>query len=143
MVLSTTSLHWLWPDTLDRVYQDLARLLRPGGLFLNGDHLSYGPESATLARLSQRVLDEQWSDAAFSERDIETAEQWWDEFGSEPVLAPLLAERARLFAPKQRQQTSPGFGVHVAALHKAGFAEVGTIWQVLSNRASGRTMTNL
>ncbi|MDN5767821.1 MAG: class I SAM-dependent methyltransferase [Humibacillus sp.] len=133
-VISTTALHWLWPDTLDRVYHELAQLVRPGGVFLNGDHLAYGPESPTLARLSGRVLDEQWSDAAFSERGIETAEQWWDELGSEPVLAPLLAARARVFARQQRQETSPGFDRHVAALHRAGFSEVGTIWQVLSNR---------
>ncbi|MGH3435359.1 MAG: class I SAM-dependent methyltransferase [Sciscionella sp.] len=55
VVLSTTSLHWLWPDTLDRVYHDLARLLRPGGAFLNGDHLAYGPTSPTLARLNRSV----------------------------------------------------------------------------------------
>ena len=50
------------------------------------------------------------------------------------MLAPLLAERARLFARKQRQETPPGFDVRVAALHRAGFGEVGTGWQVLSNR---------
>jgi SAM-dependent methyltransferase len=37
-VLSTTALHWLEPAPLGRRYHDLARLLRPGGLFLNGDH---------------------------------------------------------------------------------------------------------
>ncbi|MDN5769285.1 MAG: class I SAM-dependent methyltransferase [Microlunatus sp.] len=134
VVLSTTSLHWLWPDTLDRVYHDLARLLPPGGVFLNGDHLSYGPEMPTLARLSQGVLDERWSDAAFARRGTETAEQWWNELGAEPGLVPLLAQRDRLFARKQRQETPPDFTMHVAALRNAGFAEVGTIWQVLSNR---------
>jgi hypothetical protein len=28
--------------------------------------------------LSQRALDEQWTDDAFAVRGIETAEQWWD-----------------------------------------------------------------
>ena len=51
-----------------------------------------------------------------------------------PALAPLLAERARRFAGKQRQKTPPGFDLHVAALRDAGFREVGTIWQLLSNR---------
>jgi SAM-dependent methyltransferase len=133
-VLSTTALHWLEPEPLTRLYHDLGRLLRPGGLFLNGDNMTFDPALPTLARLSQRVVDEQWRDAAFAARGIETAEQWWDAVASEPAFAPLLTERTERFAGKQRQQSPPGFDVHVAALRDAGFREVGTIWQVLSNR---------
>jgi hypothetical protein len=32
------------------------------------------------------------------------------------------------------QDAPPDFDFHVAALHDAGFREVGTIWQVLSDR---------
>lgn len=133
-VLSTTALHWLEPEPLARLYHDLGRLLRPGGLFVNGDHMAFGSASPTLARLSQRVLDEQWADAAFAGRGIETAEQWWDALALETAFAPLLTERARRFAGKRRQESPPGFDVHVAALREAGFREVGTIWQVLSDR---------
>ena len=133
-VLSTTALHWLEPEPLARLYRDLARLVRPGGLVLNGDHMAFAPASPTFARLSQRVLDEQWSDAAFAARGIETAEQWWEALASEPALERLFTEQARRFAAKQRQASPPGFDAHVAALHHAGFGEVGTIWQSLSNR---------
>jgi SAM-dependent methyltransferase len=133
-VLSTTALHWLPPEPLARLYRDLGRLLRPGGLVLNGDHLDFDPASPTLARLSLRVREEQWTDAAFAARGIETAEQWWDALAAEPALAPLLTERTRRFAGKQRQDTPPGFDVHVAALRDAGFREVDTIWQALANR---------
>jgi hypothetical protein len=92
------------------------------------------PALPTFARLSQRVLDEQWTDAAFAARGIETAEQWWDALALEPAFVPLLTERTARFAGKQRQESPPGFDVHVAALRDAGFREVGTIWQVLSNR---------
>jgi len=51
-----------------------------------------------------------------------------------PALAPLLTERTRHFAGQQRQDTPPGFDVHVAALRDAGFREVDTIWQALANR---------
>lgn len=133
-VLSSTALHWLDPEPLARLYHDLARLLRLGGLFLNGDNMAFGPALPTFARLSQRVLDEQWTDAAFAARGIETAEQWWDALALEPAFAPLLTERTARFAGKQRQESPPGFDVHVAAFRDAGFREVGTIWQVLSNR---------
>lgn len=133
-VLSTTALHWLTPEPLTRLYRDLGRLLQPGGLVLNGDTLSFGPATPTLARLSRRVLDEQWSEAAFTARGVETAEQWWEALAAEPALTPLLAERARRFAAKHRQDSPPDFDAHVAALRDAGFREVGTIWQMLSNR---------
>ena len=133
-VLSTTALHWLEPEPLGRLYHDLARLLRPGGLFLNGDNMAYGPVLPSFARLSQHAHDEQWTDAAFAARGMETAEQWWEALALEPAFAPLLSERTRRFAGKRRQESPPGFDVHVAALHDAGFREVGTIWQMLSNR---------
>lgn len=133
-VLSSTALHWLWPQSLIRLYRDLAGLLRPGGLLLNADHMAFGPAAPTFERLSTVVLEDQWTDAAFATRGIETAEQWWQALAAEPGIAPLLAEQTRRFAGKQRQQTPPGFDVHVAALRDAGFREVGTIWQTLSDR---------
>jgi SAM-dependent methyltransferase len=133
-VLSSTALHWLPPQPLTRLYQELGHLLRPGGLFLNGDHMAFGPALPTITRLSDEALKQQWSDAAFATRGIETAEQWWDALSAEPGLEPLLAARARLFASKQRQKTPPDFDFHVAALRDAGFREVQTIWQMLSDR---------
>ena len=135
-VLTTTALHWIEPEPLVRLYCDLAALLNPGGLLLNGDHLAFGPTLPTFARLSQSALDHQWTDAAFSARRIETAEQWWDSLASEPAFTSLLAERTAAFAGKQRQDSPPGFDFHTAAIRDAGFQEVGTIWQVLSDRVT-------
>ena len=57
-----------------RLYHDLARLLRLGGLFLNGENMAFGPALPTFARLSQRVLDEQWTDAAFAQHADDAAD---------------------------------------------------------------------
>jgi SAM-dependent methyltransferase len=135
-VLSSTALHWIEPDPLVRLYRNLASLLRPGGLLLNGDHLAFGPTLPTLDLLSQRSLDRLWTDSAFAARGIETAEQWWDSLASEPAFASLLAERTAAFSGKQRQESPPGFDFHAAAIRDAGFREVGTIWQVLSDRVT-------
>ena len=133
-VLSATALHWLEPEPLARLYRDLGSLLLPGGLFLNGDNMAFGPASPAIDRLSQHALDGMWSDAAFAARGTETAEQWWAALAADPAFSVLLAERAAAFAGKRRQEQSPGFDVHVSALRDAGFGEIGTIWQVLSNR---------
>ena len=87
--------------------------------------MAFGPALPTFARLSQRVLDEQWTDLAFAARGIETAEQWWAALATEPAFVPLLTDRTARFAGKQRQESPPGFDVHVAALRDAGFREVG------------------
>ena len=38
--VSTTALHWLPADALAALYAEVATVLRPGGLLLNGDHLA-------------------------------------------------------------------------------------------------------
>ena len=133
-VLSTTALHWLWPEPLARLYRDLAGLVRPDGVLLNGDHMAFGDELPTLGRVSDRALEQQWTDAAFAQRGLETAEQWWDAFADEPEAIPLLARRTVRFAEKQRHASPPGFEAHRTALREAGFREVATIWQLLSDR---------
>ena len=56
--VSTTALHWLPPDALAAMYAEVATVLRPGGLMLNGDHLTEDEAAApTLARLG-RALNE-------------------------------------------------------------------------------------
>ncbi|ODU03983.1 MAG: hypothetical protein ABS81_12255 [Pseudonocardia sp. SCN 72-86] len=133
-VLSTTALHWLPPEPLARLYRDLAGLLGPGGVVLDGDHLDFPAAMPTFASLSRLAREQQWSDDAFAARGIETAEQWWEAFAAEPGTAELLADRERVYATKTRQEVPPGYEAHVAALREAGFREVGTIWQSFANR---------
>ena len=134
VALSSTAMHWLPPEPLTRLYHDLGRMLPPGGLVLTADHLAYGSRLPTFSCLSEGSLEHVWSDAAFAARGIETAEQWWEAVSAEPDLEPLLAERNLRFSRKQRQASSPDFDFHVTALQDAGFAEVATVWQVLSDR---------
>ena len=131
-VLSTTALHWLGPDVLVEVYRALGRLVRPGGVVMNGDNMAFGPDLPAFRQLAEASHSE-WSDEAFAARGIETWEKLWDDMGRDEALAPLVAERERRFAAKTRP-TAPIFDFHVAALRDAGFREVGTVWQSLTNR---------
>src|ERR1700761_3729399 len=49
--VSTIALHWLTEPGLRAVYRELATLLRPGGLLLDGDHLGADPSAPALGRL--------------------------------------------------------------------------------------------
>ena len=134
--VSTTALHWLTAGELRDLYAALAGLLRPGGVFLDGDHLRQSEtENPVLAQL-ERVLEEREEQRRFPDGHALRAEdwgQWWESIGADPELASASAERDRRdvhhHGPEGAQLTA-----HVSALHAAGFAEVGTLWQRGANR---------
>lgn len=130
--LSTTAIHWLDAPNVLALYRTLAQIIRPGGVFMNGDHLHYLPAEAQLSAAAARARDAH-SSRAFGQ-GVEDSDQWWAALGLEPAAAGLLAARARAFAAKERPPYEPSFAVHRAALLDAGFSEVDTIWQHFENR---------
>lgn len=132
-VLSTTALHWLTSEQLVSVYRCLGRLVRPGGVLINGDNsMPFAPSLPSFRRLAEHAVAQRL--AAAEKRNIETWQQWWDDAAREPLLAPLVVERERLFAAKPAQPSRPIIDLHIAALRDADFREVGTLWQSLTNR---------
>jgi SAM-dependent methyltransferase len=134
-VVSTTALHWLTAAELRELYGVLAGVLRPGGLFLDGDHLRLDAAgSPVLARL-ERVLEERevQRHSPSGHDDRETWEQWWQAVAAEPSLAGEVAERDRR-AVHHHGPEGALLAVHAEALRAAGFAEVGTLWQHGGNR---------
>ena len=134
VALSTTALHWLATPDLVRLYGDLGRLIRPGGVFVNGDNIDFGAGLPEIQRLVQDARDRDWTDESFAARGVETAEQWWDALAQEPSMAPLIAERTRRLASKERPESRPSIEEHIAALRDAGFREAATIWQSGTDR---------
>jgi SAM-dependent methyltransferase len=134
--VSTTALHWLSVAELRGLYQVLAGLLRPGGLFLDGDHLRLDEaQHPVLARLD-RAIEEAEDRRRFPDGHAGRAEdwrQWWQAVAAEPALADAAAERERGTVHHHGPEGAQ-FAVHAAALRAAGFAEVGTLWQRGSNR---------
>jgi SAM-dependent methyltransferase len=132
-VLSTTALHWLAPEYLTRVYRELGQLLRPGGVFLNGDNLKFGPHLPSFQKVAQ-AMKERRRVEAFERQGLEDWERWWEALQAEPSLRELFAERERRFGWKVSGRHAPIFDLHVAALRDADFREVGVIWQNMENR---------
>jgi len=133
--VSTTALHWLAESDLRAVYKELATVLRPGGLFLDGDQLSLDEHATpTLARLERAVceFDERRRFAAGRPEDW-TA--WWDAVTADLALAEAVALRAaRSQNGDHGTPETERLGTHVSALRDAGFAEIGTLWQHGDNR---------
>lgn len=130
-IVSSTALHWLEPETLSRLYFQLAQRLRPGGIFMNADHLYFdGNAQSTLHQLA-KADDQTNQDTAFSQ-GVDNWEQWWERAESRPDYAAAVEERRRRWA-NDTPPTKVTLGYHLETLRSAGFKETGTIWQYLDD----------
>jgi SAM-dependent methyltransferase len=128
--VSTTALHWLAPDELVRLYGQVAGVLRPGGVLLDGDHLRFDGRHPVARDWAARH-DAATQAAAFA-AGADTWDGWWADVRADPELGALVPERERRFAG--RLPTGPSaLDFRLAALAQAGFDEVGTVWQLFDD----------
>ena len=92
--VSTTALHWLAPPRLAAMYAELATIIRPGGLLLNGDHLAEDEATApVLAKLGWALIERE-DQRRQPAGQVEDWPAWWAAATADPLLAELVAERA-------------------------------------------------
>ncbi|GAA2388067.1 class I SAM-dependent methyltransferase [Nonomuraea africana] len=130
--VSTTALHWITGPELTAMYAEVASLLRPGGLLLNGDHFESDDATPSIAALERAVHDKETA-RAFADGRPEGWREWWDAIAADPDLAELNTARSTAGAGHHGSE-SHLLSTHVDALVAAGFAEVGTLWQRGNNR---------
>jgi hypothetical protein len=123
---------------LRKTYAEVAGLLRPGGLLLNGDH--FVVDQPRLALLDRGLMEAQrrrmvdGNGSADGGRG-ENWPQWWAAVAADPVLADLNAERKHRWAMAANHGSEGGrLATHLGALSEAGFTEIGTLWQHGENR---------
>ena len=130
--MSTTALHWMAPEDTVRLCRTLAGIIRPGGVFLNGDHMTFdrGLEriSAAAGRLRREPLEAPRVPAP------ESWTAWWEAVEADPTLASLVAARRERWGGHP-DHSSPGeASFWQAALIRAGFSEAAVVWQRLEDR---------
>ncbi|MFD0684785.1 class I SAM-dependent methyltransferase [Actinomadura fibrosa] len=130
--VSTTALHWISGEQLRVTYRELATVLRPGGLFLNGDNFSVDDSAPGLARLDTELREREGARRFAAGDRPEDWRQWWDAIAEEPAFTELHALRGE--SVEHHGSESAHLSTHVAALRDAGFGEIGTLWQRGDNR---------
>lgn len=146
--LSSTAVHWLTADELATVYGQIATILRPGGIVLIADNMTFEPEHRTL-RQAVSILERERRDQAFGTEGVPDWERWWQDAIGRSELAALVGERERLLRPSPQTErdraaasagppllggSGPAFAEHRAALAAAGFDEIEVVWQDLDDR---------
>jgi hypothetical protein len=117
------------------MYKELATVLKPGGLLLDGDHFKVDAAATpTLARLDRALLERE-DQRRFPDGHGESWQGWWAAVTADEALAGPTAERGRRhYSSDHHGSESTQLATHVAALQAAGFTEIGTLWQRGENR---------
>ncbi len=129
---STTALHWLTRPALARLYSDLGRRLRRGGVFLNGDVLPWSPPNGPMSRLTRSVLDLRYPPGR-RRTEWRGWKEWWAKARREPALRDAFREHRRRNASHPAHRSTP-LDFHTACLRRAGFRNVTPIWGMFENR---------
>lgn len=126
-VVSTTALHWLPSADLASVVAACAGLLRPGGIWLDGDHIGLPSGTPGLAQVALAMRDA--AEQAVQVGD--TWEQWWSAALADPALVAAAAARSQRHAGGHPYDEcrEPTYEDYLQALTAAGFAEIGELWR--------------
>ncbi|MFD3547852.1 class I SAM-dependent methyltransferase [Streptomyces sp. NPDC058655] len=124
-ILTATALHWLPSGDLGVLYGQLAPLVRPGGVFMNADHM---PDPATpridAAEHAHRHAGMDRAKAS----GVPDWREWWALAAADPALAGPVKERFAIYGEHADGDT-PSEAWHVRTLLEAGFAEARTVWR--------------
>ncbi|WP_433320466.1 class I SAM-dependent methyltransferase [Micromonospora sp. CA-269861] len=108
-VLTATALHWLPADRLGQLYAELRDVLRPGGVFVNADHMPDDTLPELTKRLMERARDRR--NARYASGSVLSWSDWWARAGADPALARLSPSGTRSTRPdtaRSGTRRSPG-----------------------------------
>ncbi|WP_030291346.1 class I SAM-dependent methyltransferase [Streptomyces katrae] len=124
-VLTATALHWLHSPELAVLYGQLAPLVRPGGVFMNADHM---PDPATPRINAAERAHRHAGMARAREAGALDWADWWALAAADPVLAEPTERRFEIYGEHADGDT-PDDAWHARTLREAGFAEARTVWR--------------
>jgi trans-aconitate methyltransferase len=127
-VVTATALHWLPAERVEALYAEIRDVLRPGGIFVNADHM---PDD-NLPELTKRLMARagHHRDARYRTGAVLSWRDWWARIAEDEALRPLVAERERIYPSEHHSaEWLPPAAWHIDALRRAGYAEAGLLWR--------------
>ena len=137
-VVSATSLHWFSPPQLTDLYGRIAEVLRPGGLFLNADHVGSdcGPLQQAWERNRQEMRDRE------GHADADDWDGFWQAYGRavgehiHEIRQQALGDRAGAI------EAGMPLPWHFHALRQSGFSHVDCFWRCDCDAIYGAVQTS-
>jgi SAM-dependent methyltransferase len=126
-VLTATALHWLPGERLTALYAEIRDVLRPGGVFVNADHMPDDGLPSLGKRLTARA--EARRSARYAAGAVLSWSDWWDRTAADPALAQLVERRKAIYPTDHSAEWLPPASWHQQALRSAGYSEVGLVWR--------------
>ncbi|MGW5479848.1 class I SAM-dependent methyltransferase [Streptomyces sp. NPDC004008] len=123
-VLTATALHWLRTDPLQALYGRIAELVRPGGVFMNADHMI--DDTTPRINAAERAHRRERGERALRDGALDWAD-WWELAAKDPVLAAPTARRFEIYGEHADGET-PSAAWHARVLREKGFAEARPVW---------------
>jgi ubiquinone/menaquinone biosynthesis C-methylase UbiE len=124
-VVSATALHWFNATQLAELYKQIAQIMRPGGIFLNADHI--GSDSPEIQQAWERHRDKMRAQEAISDGDD------WDGFWREysQALGLGIREIHQHVIGGWEGGIEEGFPLawHLDRLRECGFSSVDCFWR--------------
>jgi SAM-dependent methyltransferase len=123
-VISATSLHWLSPEQLSRLYSQIGRIMHQGGIFLNADHVgSSNPEI--------QAGWEEHREQMRKEQKCGRADDWegfWKDY-KQALKIDIKELRRKLEQPWEGSEKGLPLEWHFEKLRANGFEAIDCFWR--------------
>lgn len=123
--VSATALHWLSPQQLINVYKHLGKILCPGGIFLNADHVS--SRCSSIQAGWQKHRDHMRSNEPC--KDADDWEGFWDAYG-QALKINIKEFRKSLTEPWEGSEEGLPLEWHFDKLRASGFEALDCFWRL-------------
>jgi SAM-dependent methyltransferase len=127
LILLATALHWLSAGSLTQLYACIYRALKPGGWFMNSDHMASNDPNTQVHYRKALHVDQQ---SAFCAWRADDWNGFWRSLSRELGQTDLLAQRSEAELWEGTDDGQPR-QFHVTALRECGFEQVAFHWQDL------------
>jgi len=124
-VVSATTLHWFSPPQLSRLYKQFARILKPGGIFLNADH------AGSFCKQIQKDWENQRRHLArkYEKSDSDDWDGFWHAYGR-ALKVDIKDFRRKLIGPWVGSEQGLPLQWHFEKLKAGGFEAIDCFWRL-------------
>lgn len=131
-VMSTTALHWLDSEGLKSVFRHSHNLLRPGGIFVNGDVIHGDSDTYEFEETEKKTRE--LNAGKHNEGDAIGWDAFWEMVRDVPELAAEMAVRDRIYEPGSSHGHRVTLKEQSELLTEAGFRVLGVVWSRFNDR---------